>query len=106
MFKQGLQAYFMQQLLGPDGLPLTSAQLLHLPTRAGALALGLGDSVGDLSVGKQFDAVWVRPRSGDTLDVGLRYAASADDALAKTFALAGPGDIAGVWVGGDSLFGR
>ena len=54
LFKEGLQAYFMQSLLGSEGLPLTPAHLLHLATRAGALALGLGDLVGDLSVGKIF----------------------------------------------------
>ena len=31
-FKEGLQAYFMQQLLEEDGLPLTSAHLLYLAT--------------------------------------------------------------------------
>ena len=33
LFKEGLQAYFHQPLLGPDGLPLTSAHLLYLATR-------------------------------------------------------------------------
>ena len=42
MLKEGLQAYFMQQLLGADGLPLTPAHLLYLCTRAGAQALGPG----------------------------------------------------------------
>jgi guanine deaminase len=105
LFKEGLQAYFMQQLLGAEGLPLTAPDLLHLATRAGALALGLDDLVGDLSVGKQFDAVWVRPLAGDPLDVGLRHAACPEDALAKTFALAGGADLAGVWVGGDRVKG-
>ena len=105
LFKEGLQAYFMQQLLGADGLPLTAPDLLHLATRAGALALGLDDHVGDLSVGRQFDAVWVRPAAGGPLDVGLRHAACAEDALAKTFALAGASDLAGVWVGGDRVKG-
>ncbi len=36
--KEGLQVYFHQQLLGPEGLPLRPAHLLHLVTRAGALA--------------------------------------------------------------------
>jgi guanine deaminase len=103
LFKEGLQAYFMQQLLGPHGIPLTAPHLLHLATRAGALALGLGDSVGDLGVGKQFDAVWVRPGEGDVLDIGLRQAASADEALAKIFALGSPADIAAVWIGGDRI---
>lgn len=103
LLKEGLQAYFMQALLGADGLPLTPAHLLHLATRAGAEALDLGDDVGDLSVGRQFDAVWVRPEDGTTLDVVLGHAADADDALAKVFALGSPADVRGVWVGGDRL---
>ncbi len=103
ILKEGLQASFMQALLGPDGLPLTSSHLLHLATRAGALALGLGDEVGDLGVGRSFDAVWVRPLADDPLDVGLRHAASPEDALAKIFALGGDSDIAGVWVGGTRI---
>jgi guanine deaminase len=98
-----LQAYFMQALLGPEGLPLTPAHMLHLATRAGAEALGLADEVGDLSVGKQFDAVWVAPAAGTTLARVLGHAVDAEDALAKVFALAGSGDVRGVWVGGDQV---
>ena len=61
------------------GYPLTSAHLLWLATRAGAAALDLAD-VGDLSVGRQFDAVWVRPQAGSTLDRVLGHADDADDA--------------------------
>jgi guanine deaminase len=100
MFKEGLQAYFHQQLLGSAGLALGSAHLLHLVTSAGADALGLADTVGDFSVGRQFDAVWLRPDQGSTLDVSLRHADSAEDALAKAFAMASSADVAGVWVGG------
>ena len=102
LLREGLQAYFVQSLLGADGLPLTPAHLLYLATAAGAEALGL-DSVGDLSVGKEFDAVWVRPDDGSTLDVVLTHANDADDALAKVFALSGAADVRGVWVGGDRL---
>ena len=105
LLKEGLQAYFAQQLLRADGLPLTAAHLLHLATSAGADALGLVDQVGDLSVGKQFDAVWVRPTEGSTLDVGIRHAASDEDALAKVFALGTSADLAGVWVAGDRVKG-
>ena len=98
--KEGLQAYFMQQLLGPDGLPLTPAHLLYLATRAGALAMGIADRVGDLAVGKEFDAVlWQAPPRSD-LGVNLQYAADASDALARIFALATPADVAGVWLRG------
>jgi len=93
----------VQSLLGADGLALTPAHLLYLATRAGAEALDLGEQVGDLSVGKQFDAVWIRPDDDSTLDVVLRHANDADDALAKVFALGGPADVRGVWVGGDRL---
>lgn len=102
LFKEGLQAYFMQQLLMSEGVPLTAAHLLHLATRAGALALGL-DDVGDLSIGRQFDAILVRPGEGQPLDVCLRRAESADNALAKIFSLATPSDVARVWIGGDEI---
>jgi guanine deaminase len=103
LLKEGLQAYFAQQLLGPAGYPLAPVHLLYLATRAGAQALGLSDQVGDLGVGKQFDGVWLRPSPGSTLDVVLGHAADAEEALAKIFALGTSADVAGVWVGGHQL---
>lgn len=103
LLKEGLQAYFMQQLLGPNGLPLTSAHLLHLATSSGAFALGLADQVGDFEVGKQFDAVWIRPAEGSTLDVGMRHAIGPDEALAKAFAMGGTSDVSSVWVAGEQI---
>jgi guanine deaminase len=101
LLKEGLQAYFMQQLLGADGLPLTPVHLLYLATRAGALALGLAHRVGDFAPGKEFDAVWVRPAEGSTFAVNLAHAADSTDALARTFALATPADVAAVWLRGE-----
>ena len=103
LFKEGLQAYFMQQLLGAEGLSLTPTHLLYLCTRAGARALGLDHRIGDLRVGKEFDAVWLRPVEGSTLGTVLTHATDAHDALAKIFALATPADVARVWVGGDQV---
>ena len=103
MFKEGVQAYFMQQLDPNGGLALTSAHLLHLATRAGAQALDLDDMVGDLSEGKRFDAVLVRPITGQPLDVGITNAADDEDALAKIFAMGTPADIAGVWIDGQPV---
>ena len=105
LFKEGLQAYFMQQLRGPEGVPLTAAHLLHLATSAGAAGLGLRDQIGDLDVGRRFDAVWLAPRSGSPLDIGLRHADGPDDALAKAFALATADDVRGVWVDGERVKG-
>lgn len=102
LLKEGLQAYFVQQLLGEQGHPLTAAHLLHLATAAGARALRL-DEVGHLGVGQRFDAQWLRPASGSTLEVCLRHAAGPEDALAQIFALGGTHDVARVWVDGREL---
>jgi guanine deaminase len=104
LFKEGLQAYFVQQLLGREGHRLTAAHLLWLASSAGAEVLGLADTVGDFSVGKEFDALWLRPSAGCTLDVALRHAGSTDEAVAKAFALAGPADVAGTWVAGEPVY--
>lgn len=102
LLKEGLQAYFMQQLLGDKGVALRSADLLYLATHAGARALDLSD-VGYLDPGMQFDAVWVRPVPGSTFDTAFRHANDAEDALAKAFVLGTCADIATTWVGGTSL---
>jgi guanine deaminase len=104
--KEALQAYFIQQLLGPDGLALTPVHLLYLATRAGARALGLDDRVGDFAVGKDFDAVWLAPPPSSTLAVNLRHASDVTDALARVFALATPADVASVWLRGQLAAGR
>lgn len=103
LFKEGLQAYFMQQLRGADGVPLSATHLLYLATTSGAAALGLEAQVGDLSVGKRFDALWLRPPPGSPLDVGLRCADGPEEALARAFALGVSSDVAGVWVDGASV---
>jgi guanine deaminase len=97
-----LQAYFCQQLMGDHGLPLNSAHLLHLATTAGAEALGL-DDVGELSVGKRFDAQLIRPADGSPLAVGLEHAEDAEDALARVFTLGTPADVRAVWIDGELL---
>ena len=106
MLKEGLQAYFMQQLQGDAGLPLTPAHLLYLSTRAGAEALELHDQVGDFSVGKAFDAVWLCPPAGSTLDAILNHASTPTETLAALFANGTQADVAQVWVGGDEVYAR
>jgi len=104
LLKEGLQAYFAQQLLGDQGYTLTPAHLLYLATTSGALALGMPE-VGHLGVGQRFDAQWVRPAPGSSLDVTLRNARDHDDALAKVFALGTPADVASVWIDGVAASG-
>lgn len=105
LFKEGLQAYFAQQLLGREGHRLSARHLLHLATASGAEVLGLADVVGDFSVGKEFDALWLRPAPSSTLAVALAHADGWDDALAKVFALATNADVAATWVAGERLAG-
>ena len=96
--------------LNPTVLPgdygrrlLLTLAVIAVLTTAGAAALGLADTVGDLSEGKQFDAILLRPPAGTALDIGLRHADSPEGALGKIFALAGDADVAEVWVGGDQV---
>ncbi|WP_209372986.1 guanine deaminase [Brevibacterium renqingii] len=102
LLKEGVQSYFMQQLDPTGGVALGSTHLLHLATAAGAEALQL-DEVGDLSEGKRFDAVLIRPAAGEPLDVGIRHAGDDADALATIFAMGTPADIAEVWVDGEPV---
>ena len=102
MLKEGLQAYFVQQLLGADGLPLGPTHLLHLATSAGARLLGL-DHVGDLSVGKRFDAVWLRGEDDSLLQLNLCNAPDAEGALAKAFALGTDAAVRTVWIDGERV---
>lgn len=103
LLKEGLQAYYFQQLLGDRGYSLGPAHLLHLATSAGAAALGLDDQVGDFSLGKQFDAVWLRAAPGTPLDVGIANADGPAHALAKTFTMGTPADVRAVFVAGEAV---
>jgi guanine deaminase len=102
LLKEGLQAYFCQQLIGDQGISLSAAHLLYLATAAGADALGLPE-VGDLSVGKRFDAQLLRPADGSPLAVGVEHADDAEEALARIFTLGTPADVHAVWIDGDLL---
>ncbi|MFY9934320.1 MAG: amidohydrolase family protein [Streptosporangiaceae bacterium] len=104
--KEALQAYFIQQLLGAQGLALTPVHLLYLATRSGARALGLDARVGDFGVGKDFDAVWLCPAPGSTLAINFRHAEDVTDALARFFTLGTAADVAAVWLKGQLAAGQ
>jgi len=89
-------------LIGDHGHPLSAAHLLYLATAAGADALGLPE-VGDLSVGKRFDAQLLRPADGSPLAVGVEHADDAEEALARLFTLGTPADVHAVWIDGELL---
>ncbi|RZU13492.1 guanine deaminase [Kribbella rubisoli] len=102
LLKEGLQAYFCQQLLADQGRPLTAAHLLYLSTTAGAEALDL-PQVGHLSVGQHFDAQLLRPADGSPLAVAITHAEDTEEALARIFTLGTPADVQAVWINGTLL---
>lgn len=105
LFKEALAAYSLQRLRA-DGVALTPVSALHLATRAGAVALGLGDVCGDLSPGRAADFLLLRPRAGSTLAAALAEAADAEQALGHVLALAGEDAVAEVRVGGSVVHRR
>jgi guanine deaminase len=100
MLKEGLIAYQLQ-MLRPDRPRIGPVHLLHLATRAGALALGLGDEVGDLTPGKAADFVLVRAPEGSTLAAVLRHSDSPEQSLGAIFALAREESVAEARVAGE-----
>ncbi|AZI44565.1 guanine deaminase (plasmid) [Deinococcus psychrotolerans] len=106
MLKEGLQAYFMQQLLGDSGVPLEPSHLLYLATRAGAEALEMDGQIGDFSAGKAFDASLFQPPEGSTMQAVLNNAHSTERALASLFAGGTQADVKRVWIGGKEVFTR
>jgi guanine deaminase len=102
LFKEGLMAYHVQ-MVREDGHRLSPTHLLYLATRAGALALGLGDEVGDLSAGKSADYVLVRAPAGSTLAAVLDASPDWDAALGALFTLAREECLIDVRVAGDPV---
>jgi guanine deaminase len=105
VLKEALMSYQVQ-MLAPDGVRLAPAHLLWLATRAGALALGLGDGVGDLTPGRYADFVLLRPPAGGTLEAALARSESADHALGAVLALAREESVAEVRVAGSPVYTR
>jgi guanine deaminase len=105
LLKEGLMSYQLQ-MLQEDGVSLGPAELLHLATRAGALALGLGEEVGDLAPGKAADFVLLRPPEDSTLAAVLRHSASPEQSLGAIFALAREESVVEVRVAGEPVYTR
>ena len=105
LFKEGLQAYFMQQLRGTEGVPLTPAHLLHLATSAAPRRSACETaSVISASGSASMPSGW-NPMPHTPLAIGMRHADGPADALAQAFALATSHDIRGVWVDGERVKG-
>lgn len=105
MLKEALQAYLMQRV-SPRGMMLSPAHLLYLSTRAGAEALGLGHTVGDLSHGHSADLVYIKPKPDTTLAGALAHAERMEDALAAIMTMGDSASIEDVRVAGDVIYRR
>jgi guanine deaminase len=105
LLKEALMSYQVQRLL-PDGVPLRPEHLLYLVTKAGADALGLGHTVGDLSPGKSADFVLLCPPPGGTLDIVLRQADSPERLLGAVFTLAREESVVEARVAGTPVYTR
>jgi guanine deaminase len=102
LFKEALMAYQVQPLRERP----SPAELLHLATRAGALALGLGDDCGDLTPGRSADFVLLRAPTGGTLAAVLAAAPDWDATLGALFALAREESVSEVRVAGEAVYVR
>lgn len=78
----------------------------RLATRAGAQALGMGDTVGDLTPGRAADMVLMRAPEGSALEATLARVDSPDDALGALITLAREESVAGTWVAGERVHPR
>lgn len=87
-----------------DAPPLTPAEWLRLASLGGAEALGLGDRIGSLEVGKEADFIVVDPDV--TLPIaglGARHETGSDEMLSRLIFRQHPSMVRGAWVRGRRL---
>jgi guanine deaminase len=87
-----------------DAPPLTPADWLRLGTLGGAEALGLGDAIGSVEVGKEADLIVVDPSVTLPLEgVGAHEDGRSDEMLSRLIFRAHPSMVRGAWVRGRLL---
>jgi len=105
MLKEGLVAYHVQ-MVREQGHMLGPEQLLYLATRAGADALGLGDTCGDFTPGKQADIALLKAPEGSTLEAVLEAAPDWNATLGALFTLAREECVVEARVSGETVHTR
>ena len=87
-----------------DAPPLSPADWLRLGTLGGAEALGLGDAIGSVEVGKEADLIVVDPSITLPLEgVGAHEDGRPDEMLSRLIFRAHPSMVRGAWVRGRLL---
>lgn len=82
---------------------LTHLEALHLATQAGADALGMGESLGSLDVGKRFDAIVLSATAPTIREYKGGVAEDASDVLHKLLTLGDDRNVTAVFVGGKKV---
>ena len=103
ILKEALQAGLMQRV-AREPVVLTNAQLLWMATRAGAEALSMADEIGDFTVGKAADLVYIKPAAGTPLHAVLTHTENPERMLNAVITLSGAESVCEVRVEGDVVY--
>jgi 5-methylthioadenosine/S-adenosylhomocysteine deaminase len=101
LFEEMKFASLIQKATGLDATTLPAAQMLRMATLDGARALGLGDEIGSLEVGKKADLLLLDVSQPNLTPVEVDH--RGGNLLWNLVFAAGTQNVSAVWVGGRQL---
>ena len=93
MFSEMRTAALLAKIVAADASACTARQAIQMATINGAKALGLGDSIGSIEVGKQADLI--------ALDLARLNTQPVYDPVAELVYAANSQQVSHVWIGGE-----